>query len=276
MSTNASNIGAAQDAVAAINGFKNRLINGDFAINQRSFAGGALAAGVYGFDRWKAGSGGCNVSLTSGVLTHTSGPLVQVIETPNLAGKTITVSVEDPNGSVTVNVDGVTGTITAGAGRRGVSLAVPSGSTGNVTLTLTATGVTYKRVQLEVAGFATAWDQRHVAIEILLCSRYYQRPGDEGVRSRAATGQGVSSTGYFCYVFPRMRAAPALTIGTGSTMVRTAIAYPAAYSSGSTITTTTSVLFRMDASTMPNADGQAVFFENRRDVGRGIELDAEL
>lgn len=56
--------------------FKNLLINGDFAINQRSFAGGALAAGVYGYDRWKAGTGGCNVTLSGSVLTHTSGPLV--------------------------------------------------------------------------------------------------------------------------------------------------------------------------------------------------------
>lgn len=163
---------AQQIAMNALS-FKNRLINGDFAINQRAFAGGALAAGVYGFDRWKAGTGGCNVSLSGGVLTHTSGPLVQVMEAPGLASTTVTVSVEDPSGSVGVDVDGVTGTITAGAGRRGVSIAVPSSSTGNVTLTLTATGVTYKRAQLEIGAIATGWDQRHVGTEMALCMRYF-------------------------------------------------------------------------------------------------------
>lgn len=167
-------VSTAQQAALDALSFKNRLINGDFAINQRAFAGGALAAGVYGFDRWKAGTGGCNVSLSGGVLTHTSGPLVQVMEAPGLASTTVTVSVEDPSGSISVDVDGATGTITAGAGRRGVSIAVPSGSTGNVTLTLTATGVTYKRVQLEVGATATAFDVRHPAIVLQLCQRYYQ------------------------------------------------------------------------------------------------------
>ena len=184
--------------------FKNLLINGDFAINQRSFAGGALAAGVYGFDRWKAGTGGCNVSLSAGVLTHTSGPLVQVIESPSLASKTVTVSVEDPSGSITVSVDGVTGTITSGSGRRGVSIAVPSGSTGNVTLTITATGVTYKRVQLEVGGIASAWESRPVAIEYVLAQRFYQ------VHSTIVE----INTAFQTYALPvRMRANPAITGG---------------------------------------------------------------
>ena len=38
----------------------NLLLNGDFQINQRGFAGGALSAGTYGFDRWKADAGGAN------------------------------------------------------------------------------------------------------------------------------------------------------------------------------------------------------------------------
>lgn len=158
-------------------GFKNYLINGDFAINQRAFAGGALAAGVYGHDRWKAGSGGCNytVNASTAVVTHTSGPLVQVIEAPRLASAPIFVSVEDPSGSITVNVDGQTGTITAGSGRRGVAIVVPSGSTGNVTLTLTATGVTYKRVQVEYGSLATTFEWRPAAMEMTLANRYYRK-----------------------------------------------------------------------------------------------------
>ncbi|SDX53148.1 hypothetical protein [Lysobacter enzymogenes] len=177
------------------NGFKNYLVNGDFALNQRAFAGGALAAGIYGFDRWKAGTGGCNVSLSGGVLTHTSGPLAQVIEAPRLNSEVITVSVEDPSGSITVNVDGQTGTITAGSGRRGVQIVVPAGSTGNVTLTLTATGVTYKRVQLERGGAATGFEWRPASIEVLLATRYYQ--SSKSFASGAYwTGQVTSGSAY--------------------------------------------------------------------------------
>lgn len=157
----------------------NYLINGDLFINQRLFAGGALAAGVYGYDRWKAGTGGANVSVntTTYLVTHNSGPLVQVIETPGLAGQVVTVSVEDPSGSISVSVDGVTGSITAGAGRRGVTLTVPSGSTGNVTLTLTATSVTYKRVKLERGGL-TPWSATPMPLIVSSCQRYYEKSFD--------------------------------------------------------------------------------------------------
>lgn len=160
-----------------LRGVKNYLINGDFALNQRAFAGGALAAGVYGHDRWKAGAGGCNytVNVSTGAVTHVSGPLVQVIESPRLASVQITVSVESPNGTVAVNVDGQTGSITSGAGRRGVTLTLPSGSTGNVTLTLTATNVTYRQVQVEFGATTTPFEWRPAAIEYVLASRYYRR-----------------------------------------------------------------------------------------------------
>ncbi len=198
-------------------GFKNYLINGDFAINQRVFAGGALAAGVYGFDRWKAGTGGCNISLSAGVLTHTSGPLVQVIEAPDLAGKTITVSVDAlTGGNLTVNVEGVIGTIVAGSGRVGVAVAVPAGSTGNVTLTLTPSSgaVTYKRVQVEMGSAATSFEWRPVGTELLLCQRYYSRFKSGGVFQ--GFGSGIISASTVCTSVviklpATMRAAPATT-----------------------------------------------------------------
>ncbi len=54
----------------------NLLVNGDMAINQRGFAGGALAAGAYGFDRWKAATGGANLSLSGFAVTLTSGAII--------------------------------------------------------------------------------------------------------------------------------------------------------------------------------------------------------
>jgi len=194
------------------NGFKNYLINGDFGINQRAFAGGALAAGIYGFDRWKAGTGGCNISLSAGVLTHTSGPLVQVIEAPNLAGETITVSVDGlSGGSLNVNVEGVTGVIAASASRAGVTLAVPSTSTGNVTVTLTpAIGmVTYKRVQVELGSVATAFEWRPIALELDLCARYFQfvftNQGDAFVM---AVAYGTTNAIGYLYLPTPMRIVP--------------------------------------------------------------------
>lgn len=163
--------------IPAVTSYKNLLINGAFRLNQRVFAGGALAAGVYGYDRWKAGTGGCNVSVnaTTFVVTHTSGPLVQIMEAPRLAGEVVTVSVLSPSGSVSVNVDGQTGTITAGSGRRSATVTVPGGSTGDVTLTLTATGVTYSDVQLERGGAATTFEFRPAAMELALAQRYYEK-----------------------------------------------------------------------------------------------------
>lgn len=162
-------------------GLKNKLINGDYRINQVGFAGGALGAGVYGYDMWKAGAGGCNVTAnaTTGVLTHTSGPLVQVMESPRLAGVAVTVSVGDlTGGSLSVDVDGETATITAGSGRRGATVTVPVGSTGNVTLTLTGTAVTYKEVQLEVGSVATSFESLPIGQQISLCERYFEKSYD--------------------------------------------------------------------------------------------------
>ena len=165
--------------VSAINagplaGFRNYLINGDFGINQRDFAGGALSAGSYGHDRWKADTGGANLSVSGDTVTLTSGTIVQVIESPGLGGATVTVSVEDPSGSITVDVEGQTDTITSGSGRRGITLTVPSGSTGDVTVKLSATSVDFKRIQLERGTVATPFEFRPAAIEQALCQRYFQ------------------------------------------------------------------------------------------------------
>lgn len=154
----------------------NLLINCGVPINQRGFAGGSLAAGAYGYDRWKAGSGGCNVTINAGtgVFTHTSGPLQQVVEAPQLAwGQALTFSVESPSGSISVSVGGATGTITAGSGRRGVTL-TPSGS-GHMTVQITATGVTYSRPKLERGSSATAFEVRPWAVEFALCQRYFEK-----------------------------------------------------------------------------------------------------
>ncbi len=156
---------------------KNLLFNGDFALNQRSFAGGALAAATYGHDRWKADANGANYSLAGDVVTLTSGTLVQIIESPGLAGEIVTIGIgELTGGNVDIDIAGQAGTISAGAGRVGATLGIPPGSTGNITLKITPTSgaVTFKQVQLERGNMASLFAKRPAATELALCQRYFE------------------------------------------------------------------------------------------------------
>jgi hypothetical protein len=192
---------------------KNMLINCGLPINQRVFAGGALAAGAYGYDRWKAGAGGCNVTINAatGVFTHTSGPLQQIVEAPVLAwGQPLTISVENPSGNITVNVGGATGTITSGTGRRGVTV-TPSGS-GNMTVQLTATGVTYSHPQLERGSAATPFDARPIAAELAMCQRYYEKSYTFDVKPGAVTAAGRVSVANTAVTGGTIYSAPAFRV----------------------------------------------------------------
>lgn len=194
-------------------GGSNLLINCGTPVNQRGFAGGTLAAGVYGYDRWKAGAGGCNVTINAGtgVFTHISGPLQQIVESPQLAwGKKLTISVEDPSGDVLVNVGGATGVITAGTGRRGVTL-TPSGS-GNMTVQLTATGATYSRPKLERGEAAGIYVPRDPATEFAICQWYWRRFHFENGSAFTAAVVLDPSTAIAWLTFPDMRQRPAASI----------------------------------------------------------------
>jgi hypothetical protein len=159
---------------------ENLLINGDFAINQRRFAGGSLASGQFGHDRWRADGGAASYTVASQVVSLASGALAQTIEpavfgTPSLAGQLVTVSVEDPSAALSISVGGATGQIAAGAGRRGVSLTVPPAVTGAVLVRIAsvAGAAAFSRVKLERGPDARPWLARPAPVEQLLCQRYY-------------------------------------------------------------------------------------------------------
>ncbi|MBB4305046.1 hypothetical protein GGD81_004114 [Rhodobium orientis] len=203
--------------LAALNGgplagLRNLLINGDFAVNQRGFAGGALAAGSYGHDRWKAGAGGADYSVAAGVVTLASGSLVQVIEDPGLAGETVTVSVDDPSADITVDVAGTGATIFAGSGRRGATVTLDAGATGEVTLSLSASGASFRRVQLETGALATPFERRPVGLEQMLCARYYTTSVPFASSGYASSAGQTSPSWTTAPPTTALRAAPAVTV----------------------------------------------------------------
>lgn len=162
----------------------NLLINGDFQINQRAFAGGALGNEVYGWDLWKGGSS-CNATISGYVVTLTAGNLNQIVELAtwgltSLASTTVTVSVEAPSADMTVTFGTSSGTITAGSGRQSVTFTTGAGDAGNLTCIIakaTAGTVTFGRVKLELGSATSAWQPRPGAEELTLCKRCYQRIG---------------------------------------------------------------------------------------------------
>ncbi|OIQ51042.1 hypothetical protein BerOc1_02987 [Pseudodesulfovibrio hydrargyri] len=145
----------------------NYLINGAFVINQRQFAGGALDAGEYGYDRWKAGDAGATCTVADGVLTLSAGSIVQVVESPALAGEKVTLSAK-------LSADAtISGKINGTAGALPLTVDIPAEFTGDLDVELMAGDGSASEVKLEIGGTATAYRHRHLQEELALCQRYY-------------------------------------------------------------------------------------------------------
>lgn len=200
---------------------RNLLVNGDFQINQRTFAGGALANGVYGYDRWKA-SGASSMTLAGYVLTLASGEVQQLVEpglwgVADFASTLFTLSVDNPSANLTVTIGSTAGTITAGSGRRSVTLTTAAGDTGNLSVKLkrtTAGSVTFGRVKLELGFVATPWQARSSWDERVLAYRYFWRFTAPYTDARFAQGL-LADTGNFSINIElpvEMRSAPTVSM----------------------------------------------------------------
>lgn len=202
----------------------NLLLNGDLQINQRGFAGGALAAGVYGFDRWKAGPAGATLTLSGFDLTLSAGALVQPVEPAlwglsSFAGLPLTLSVEGlSGGALSVTAGSAAGTIAAGSGRRSVTLTPAVGDTGVLSVSLAPAGpaVTLRRIKLEIGRHASSWVARPATLEELLCARYFWRPESSlALDAYQAAGGTVAQS----LILPaRMRATPSAAFAVSGTV----------------------------------------------------------
>ena len=153
-------------------GLRNAIINGSGEINQRGFAGGALSG--YGYDRWKAEGGGCDVSVASGRFFLT-GSISQTIEKAGLAGSLVTVSVDAPSNPLDISLGTQSGTIPAGGGRRHVTLTLDSLEPDDLKLVISAVSeTTFGDVQVERGPWPTPFERRPAALEDLLCKRYFE------------------------------------------------------------------------------------------------------
>jgi hypothetical protein len=198
-------------------GFRNRIINGNFLVNQRAAASGSTAygAGVYIMDRWKAGSGGVTLSFANSggivTVTITAGTLVQVVEGINLQSGTHVLSW---TGTAQGKIGGGAYSAT------GVSAFFVGGSDA----TLEFNTGTLSLVQLEPGSVASAFEHRPYSTELALCRRYL--PGVTAETGDVATGV-TTSTSAAVVVFQfdvEPRTAPTGITSTGTASLTTGTA----------------------------------------------------
>jgi len=194
---------------------KNKIINGNFAINQRGVSGTVvLAAGAYGHDRFKAGASGCTYTFATleniTTITISAGSLIQVIEGLNLFSGNVVLSwtgtAQGKIGAGAYGNSGVTGTAVGGT-----DLAVEF-NTGTLSL-----------VQLETGSYKSTFEHRPYGMELSLCQRYYEvlpdLSGSGSILATIAMGQATSTTTANCSLFFAPKRAIATITSTGTLRV---------------------------------------------------------
>ena len=180
--TNTITLPASTGTLALESGI-NKIINGDFAVNQRAVSGTvSLSSGEYGHDRFKGGSAGATYTFATSAnvttITITAGTLQQVIEGNNLQSGTHTLSwtgtAQGKIDSGAFAATGVTGT-----------------ATGGTNLTVEFNTGTITAVQLEPGSIATPFEYLLYTDQLQLCQRYYQKY----LNDSGATGEGFWGTG---------------------------------------------------------------------------------
>lgn len=204
-------------------GFRNLLINANFAINQRGYVSGAATTGAnqYTLDRWRVVTSGQNVTFSASgngnQITAPAGGIEQVIEGINIGGGTYVLNW---TGTATATVNGT-------ARAKGESFTLPA----NTNATVRLIGGTASVVQLEPGTVPTPFEHRPVGAELALCQRYcFQKSGT----GTYGVGQALGASTVYAHIeFPvPMRATPTLesansivaaTAGGGQVTANTAV-----------------------------------------------------
>jgi len=164
-------------------GRRNAIINGNFNINQRAVSGTVvLSSGVYGHDRFKAGSGGCTYTFATvdnvTTLTISAGTLIQVIEGESLETATYSLSW---SGTAQAQVDG------DGYDDTGLTASV----TGGTDVTIEFDDGTLSLVQFEKGSTVTDFEVLPIGEILGLCRRYF---------AKLNFSSSVNTTGLSCAV----------------------------------------------------------------------------
>ena len=203
-----------------VRGYGNRIINGNFEINQRGYTSGTnLASGAYGFDRWKSGFTNTALTFTDGVQNTTvtissSGVLNQVIERENMPAGTYILSWFGTATGRIYNAGSTPPGYTAGP------ITVTLDGSANVVVEFTASGGTRTLglVQVEAGTVFSPFQYRHRGEELLLCYRYFYT---EIYGSVGTMWSGFGNSYASAFAPPlRMRISPTATV-IGTTTVYT-------------------------------------------------------
>lgn len=150
-----------------IAGNRNKIINGNFSINQRAYMSGTVTTvGAYTFDRWK-------VTSTPG-LTFTIVDNKTTVTVP--PGQTIQQIIEGINVHSGIHVLSWEGTAQGriNGGTYGTSGNVRATIVGGTDTTIEFNAGTVTNVQFEPGSFSTPFEHRLYPQELIFCQRYFE------------------------------------------------------------------------------------------------------
>jgi hypothetical protein len=156
---------------AASSGMRNLLINPGFTINQRGYVSGTATTvgNQYVLDRWFVPTVGQSLTWTDSVgvrtVTTPASGIYQFFEPSAFPGtQTYTLSWSGTANGFIYQSTGFT------AVSNGGSVTIP----GNVSTAVHFNSGTVSNPQLEPGPVATAFERRHIALELAMCKRYFQ------------------------------------------------------------------------------------------------------